>query len=63
MLGRNSYGPGAVMDYVLSFKKDLTRTDIEVITRDVSEHLCEDPDTPQRNHWEAFIKELHTDPL
>jgi hypothetical protein len=40
------------MDYVLSFKKDLTKTDIEVITRDVSEHLCEDPDTPQRNHWE-----------
>ena len=63
MLGRNSYGPGAVMDYVLSFKKDLTKTDIEVITCDVSDHLREDPDTPQRNYWEAFIKELNTDRL
>lgn len=57
-LGRSSYAPGAVMDYVRSVRDQLTAGSIVTIQRDIADHLKEYPNTSQAAEWRKFSEEL-----
>lgn len=56
MLGRASYGVGCVCDYVKFQKNRLTKSNIEVIIRDVTEYIQENPDMRYKKDWEELIE-------
>ena len=58
MLGRMSYGVGCVCDYVVSQKDRLTKSNKEVICRDIAEWLEKYPDTKYKEEWLKVVSNL-----
>jgi hypothetical protein len=56
MLGRASYGVGAVCDYVKENKNRLTDSNKQVIIRDIREYIEENPDIPQKKDWLELLE-------
>ena len=58
MLGRSSYGVGAVCDFLLDNKERLTEGNKSVIVRDIEEHIQKYPDTSYKEEWLKVAKSL-----
>ena len=59
MIGRSSYGVGSVCDYLKTNKYRLSKSNKEVITREILEYIEKNPDMRYKKDWiEAmdFIK-------
>ena len=59
MIGRSSYGVGSVCDYLKTNKDRLSKSNKEVITREILEYIEKNPDMRYKKDWiEAmdFIK-------
>ena len=51
MLGRGSYGVGSVCDFLRDNKNRLTKSNKEVIVRDIKDYIQKFPDTTYKNDW------------
>lgn len=58
MLGRSSYGVGCVCDWVKLNKDRLTKSNKEVIARDINEHCAKFPDTSYKDEWQKLAEVL-----
>ena len=58
MLGRRSYGVGCVCDFLEENKYRLTKSNIEVIVRDILEFINENPDITYKKYWLDVITTL-----
>jgi len=56
MLGRSSYGVGAVCDYLKANKNRLTKSNKEVIVRDIEEHFKEFPSSAYKEDWLEIVE-------
>jgi len=58
MVGRSSYGVGCVCDYVKSNKDRLTKSNKEVIERDILETIKGYSAMPYKEDWLDLIEEI-----
>ena len=58
MLGRGSYGVGSVCYYLKTQKDRLTKSNKEVICRDIQEYVKENPDMTYKNDWLEIVELL-----
>ena len=58
MLGRSSYGVDCVCDYVIRKKNELTKSNKEVIVRDIKEYFIKWPEASHKSEWFGIIKIL-----
>jgi hypothetical protein len=59
-LGRRSYAPGAVIEYIISREDILDKSDREVIERDIKEYLADNPDMAYKEKWLNLISIIKT---
>lgn len=58
MLGRSSYGVGCVIDHIKNKKDELTQSNKEVIIRDITEYIKENPKMASISEWQYLINFL-----
>ncbi len=58
MLGRGSYGVGCVCDYIKANLARLTKSNKEVMRRDIAERIAEYPEMACRKDWEELSELL-----
>lgn len=59
-LGRGSYAPSAVCDFIASKEKLIQPHDKAIIMRDIKEHYERYPDDPYRERWDEIIRLFKT---